>query len=145
MFLPVGDTPAPALDLVEGHPDYTQRFCSHLYDIVSAGDALPQVVVLDDALMGQTLREMIERCALMFVPEWGSYPLRQQQVLSLLAEKGPMRRVPSVELAEYDMTHTTFNTALKELLRKGTVLTDDSGRYRLTDPVFARWITRRDR
>ena len=135
---------SPVLDVVEGHPDYMQRFCSHLYDIVSAADAAPQTVVLDESLIGKTLKEMIERCALIFIPEWASYPPRQQQVLSLLAEKGPLRRVPSVQLAEYDMSHTTFNTDVKQLLRKGVVRKDNAGRYRLTDPVFRRWITRRD-
>ena len=134
---------SPVLDVVEGHPDYTQRLCSHLYDIASAADDLPQPLVLDDSLVDRALKEMIDRCALMFIPEWSGYPLRQRQVLSLLAEKGPMRRVPSVELAEYDMTHTTFNTALRELLRKGTVRTDAAGQYRLTDPIFRRWAARK--
>jgi hypothetical protein len=137
------ENPEPVLDLVEGHPDYTQRFCSHLYDLLAARTSTPQRVHLDEALMEQALREMLDRCALIFVPEWETYPLRQQQVLSLLAEKGPLRRVPSLDLAEYEMTHTTFNTALKELLRKGTVRKDRSAGYRLNDPVFRRWIAAR--
>jgi hypothetical protein len=40
------------------------------------------------------------------------------------------------------MVHTSFNTALKQLIRKGAIREDDHGNYRLTDPIFRRWITR---
>ena len=80
---------------------------------------------------------------MIFTPKWQTYPLRQQQVLSLLAEKGPLRRVSSVDLAEYDMTHTSFNTALKQLIRKGSLREDGDGNYRVTDPILRRWITRK--
>jgi hypothetical protein len=128
------------LDVVEGHPDYTQRFCSHLYDIVTASGDTPTGVQMDESLTRQALNEMIDSCSLIFILEWQTYPLRQQQVLSLLAEKGPLRRVSSVDLAEYDMTHTSFNTALKQLIRKGSLREDGGGNYRLTDPIFRRWI-----
>ena len=88
---------------------------------------------------------MIEGCLPIFIPEWETYPFRQQQVLSLLADKGPLKRVPSIYLAEYDMAHTSFNTAVKELLKKGTVTRNDNGQYVLADAIFGRWISRRDR
>jgi len=134
------DNTEAILDVVEGHPDYTQRFCSHLYDIVTASGKTPTTVQLDESISRQGLNEMIDSCSLIFIPEWQTYPLRQQQVLSLLAEKGPLRRISSVDLAEYDMTHTSFNTALKQLIRKGSLREDGDGNYRLTDPIFRRWI-----
>jgi hypothetical protein len=130
------------LDTVEGHPDYTQRICSHLYDIATISGDIPTRVQMDQSLARRALNEMIESCALIFISEWQTYPLRQQQALSLLAEKGPLRRVSSMDLAEYDMVHTSFNTALKQLIRKGAIREDDHGYYRLTDPIFRRWITR---
>jgi len=131
------------LNVVEGHPDYTQRFCSHLFDIVSSSTEMPSTLHLDESLIMQGLNEMLDSCSPIFIPEWETFPLRQQQVLSLLAEKGPLRRVSSVDLAEYDMSHTSFNTALKELLRKGALRSDEAGNYRLADPIFRRWITRK--
>jgi hypothetical protein len=86
---------------------------------------------------------MIEACELIFIPEWQTYPLRQQQVLSVIAEKGPLRRVAAVDLAEYEITHTSFNTALKQLLQKGALREDENGNYCLVDPIFRRWIARR--
>lgn len=130
------------LDIVDGHPDYTQRFCSHLYDIVTTEEKMPKTIDLDEDLTLQGLKEMIESCSLIFIAEWEALPLRQQQVLSLLAEKGPLRRISSLDLAEYDMGHTSFNTALKELLRKGWLREDEAGNYRLADPIFRRWIER---
>jgi DNA-binding IclR family transcriptional regulator len=53
-----------------------------------------------------------------------------------------LRRISSLDLAEYDMGHTSFNTALKELLRKGWLREDEAGNYRLADPIFRRWIER---
>jgi AAA+ ATPase superfamily predicted ATPase len=137
------DNTEAILDVVEGHPDYTQRFCSHLYDIVTASGDTPTAVQMDESLTRQALNEMIDSCSLIFILEWQTYPLRQQQVLSLLAEKGPLRRVSSVDLAEYDMTHTSFNSALKQLIRKGSLRKDGGGNYRLTDPIFRRWIARK--
>jgi len=89
------------------------------------------------------MNRMIEECPLIFIPEWASYPLRQQQVLSIVAEKGSLKRVPTIYPAEYDMSHTSFNAALKRLLRKGTVNVNPEGNYELSDPVFARWTLRR--
>ena len=45
----------------------------------------------------------------------------------MLTEKGPWRRVSSIDLAEYDMSHTSFNTALKQLIRKGALREDSGG------------------
>ena len=145
-FLSVGvkvDKVEEVLSLVEGHPDYTQRYCSHLYDIVTASGASPPAIQLDESLYRQGLDAMIDGCELIFIPEWQTFPLRQQQVLSVLAEKGPLRRVAAVNLAEYEMTHTSFNTALRQLIRKGLLREDENGNYCLVDPIFRRWIARR--
>lgn len=133
------------LDTVEGHPDYTQRFCSHLYDILVKEGVAPESIFLSETVIQQTLREMIEGCLPIFFAEWENYPIRQQQVLSLLAEKGPIKRVPALYLAEYDMAPTSFNTALKELLRKGAVRVDENRQHHVADPIFGRWISRKDR
>jgi AAA+ ATPase superfamily predicted ATPase len=131
------------LDLVHGHPDYAQRICSHLFDIVSSSKEKTDSVSFDNTILNLAMKRMIEACSLFFIPEWETYTFRQQQVLSLLAENGPLKRVPAIYLAEYEMSHTTFNTALKELIRKGTVRVNRQGQYELSDPIFARWIMRR--
>jgi len=131
------------LDLVHGHPDYAQRICSHLFDIVSSSKEKTDSVSFDNTILNLAMKRMIEACSLFFIPEWETYAFRQQQVLSLLAENGPLKRVPAIYLAEYEMSHTTFNTALKELIRKGTVRVNRQGQYELSDPIFARWIMRR--
>ena len=130
------------LDLVNGHPDYTQRLCSHIYDIVTSGDDTAKNIRLDDAILSKGLKSMLEACSLIYIPEWQSYPLRQQQVLSILAEHGPLKRVPALHLAEYSLGATSYNTALKELLRKGAVKKDHAGLNKLTDPFFGIWIMR---
>jgi hypothetical protein len=131
------------LDLVHGHPDYTQRICSHLFDILSSSKEKTESVSFDNTILNLAMKRMIEACSLFFIPEWETYTFRQQQVLSLLAENGPLKRAPAIYLAEYEMSHTTFNTALKELIRKGTVRVNLQGQYELSDPIFARWIMRR--
>lgn len=133
---------AGILDLVRGHPDYTQRLCSHLFDILASSKEMPASIGFDPAILNLAVKRMIEACSLFFIPEWEKYTFRQQQVLSLLAENGPLKRVPAIYLAEYEMGHTTFNTALKELIRKGTVRVNRQGKYELSDPIFATWIMR---
>jgi AAA+ ATPase superfamily predicted ATPase len=125
---------------VQGHPDYTQRLSSHVFDLVSVNKIHQRPLVLDDQLLNQAMEQMLEACMLIFIPEWEGYPLRQQQVLSLLADHGPLKRIPALFLAEYEMSNTTFNTAVKQLLRKGTVKLDEEGRYEITDPIFGKWI-----
>lgn len=131
------------VSMVEGHPDYAQRCCSHLHDIIVASGEPAPALHLADSLIRQGLEDMIEACELTFIPEWQTFPLRQQQVLSVIAEKRPLRRVAAVDLAEYEMTHTSFNTALKQLLRKGALREDKNSNYWLVDPIFRRWIARR--
>jgi len=84
---------------------------------------------LDESLHRQELDAMIDGCELIFIPEWQTFPLRQQQGLSVLAEKKPLRRVSAVNLAEYEMTHTSFNTVLKQQIRKGLLREDENGNY----------------
>ena len=130
------------LDLTQGHPDYIQRLCSHLYDIFTSSKETPDSVNVDTAILNLAMKRMIEACSLFFIPEWEKYTFRQQQVLSLLAESGPLKRVPAINLAEYEMSNTTFNTALKELIRKGAVRVNQQEKYELSDPIFARWVRR---
>ena len=117
--------------------------CSHLYDIVTSSGETPPAIRLDESLYMQGLEAMIDGCELIFIPQRQTFPLRQQQVLSVLAEKRPLRRVSAVNLAEYDMTHTSFNTALKQLIRKRLLREDENGNYCLADPIFRRWVVRR--
>ena len=135
--------PKSILDLVNGHPDYAQRLCSHIYDIIISGDSNRAAIRLDDTILQKGLKSMLEACSLIFIPEWQSYPLRQQQVLSILAEHGPLKRVPSLYLAEYSMSATSFSTALKEVLRKGVVKRNQAGHNELADPFLGMWIMRR--
>jgi AAA+ ATPase superfamily predicted ATPase len=135
--------PKSILDLVNGHPDYAQRLSSHIYDIITTVDSGATTIRLDDTVLKKGLKSMLEACSLIFIPEWQSYPLRQQQVLSILAEHGPLKRVPALYLAEYSMSATSFSTALKELLRKGVVKKNQDGQHELTDPFFGMWVMRR--
>jgi len=130
-------------ELVRGHPDYAQRLCSHIFDFISVDHMDKKVLEMEDRILRQGMKQMIEACSLIFIPEWEAYPVRQQQVLSLLADHGPLKRVPAVFLAEYEMSNTTFNTAVKELLRKGTVKLDNQSRYEVMDSIFSQWITKR--
>ena len=47
-------------------------------------------------------------------------------------------------LAEYEMTHTSFKTALEPLIRKRLLREYHNGNYFLTDPIFRHWIARRE-
>ena len=126
--------------LVYGHPDYAQRLCSHIFDIISAEIGRESVLHMQDKYLIQGMHQMIEACSLMFIPEWEGYPLRQQQVLSLLADHGPLKRIPAVLLAEYDMSNSTFNSAVKQLVKKGTVKLNNELQYEIADPIFGKWI-----
>lgn len=119
-----------------GHPDYTQRLCSHVFD-----RAIGEEGAITAELIDQAVHEMVRSCGSMYVSQWEGLPLRQQQVLAVLAEHGPQRRVSSTLLVPYDMAVTSFHTALRELVRRGEVIKDKDGMFQIADRFFARWIT----
>jgi hypothetical protein len=118
-----------------GHPDYTQRLCSHVFDLARGEEGS-----LTRSLIDQGAVEMVRSCGNIYISQWESLPLRQQQVLAILAEHGPQRRISSALLAPYDLAVTSFHTALGELFKRGEVVRDDEGFYRVADGFFARWI-----
>ena len=83
---------------------------------------------------------MIRSCGNIFVALWESFTLRQQQVISIQAEHGTLRRVSSILLAPYDMAATSYNTALREMVKRGVVTKDSEGFYHIADGFFSRWI-----
>lgn len=119
----------------DGHPDYTQRLCSHIFDLASG-----KQLFLDETLIDEAAQIMIRSCGNIFVALWESFTLRQQQVLSILAEHGTLRRVSSILLAPYDMAATSYNTALREMVKRGVVTKDSEGFYHIADGFFSRWI-----
>lgn len=118
-----------------GHPDYTQRLCSHVFDLAKGEEGS-----LTESLIDQGAVEMVRSCGNIYISQWESLPLRQQQVLAILAEHGPQRRISSALLAPYDLAITSFHTALGELVKRGEVVRDGDGSYRVADGFFARWI-----
>ena len=118
-----------------GHPDYTQRLCSQVFD-----KAIGKEGAITKELIDEAVHEMVRSCGNMYVSQWEGLPLRQQQVLAILAEHGPQRRVSSTLLAPYDMAVTSFHTALRELVKRGEVIKDEDRLFQIADRFFARWI-----
>lgn len=95
---------------------------------------------LDETLIDEAAQIMIRSCGNIFVALWESFTLRQKQILSILAEHGALRLVSSILLEPYDMVATSYNTALKEMVKRGVVTKDSEGFYHIADAFFSRWI-----
>lgn len=118
---------------VKGHPDYTQRLCSHIVDILETG-----------SLDQDTIQKGVERMLVSLTPAFrGIYeelPLRESQVMSLIAEHGPLRTFPSKIIQPYDLGAPALHKALSNLIKKDLVAKDNDKGYTIFDPILSDWI-----
>ena len=68
--------------LAKGHPDYAQRLCSHIFDV------LESEIVSEEVIKAGMSRMLVSLTAL-FRGVFEELPLRESQVMSILAEQGP--------------------------------------------------------
>jgi hypothetical protein len=116
-----------------GHPDYTQRLCSHIFDILES-----KTVGKDHIKRG--MQHMLVSLTPDFRGIFEELPLRESQVMTILAERGPTKTFPHRFIQPYDMGTPALHKALSNLLKKDLIFRDGDRNNIITDPFLTDWI-----
>jgi AAA+ ATPase superfamily predicted ATPase len=116
-----------------GHPDYTQRLCSHIFDILES-----------DTVSEEHIKNGLQQMLVSLTPDFRGIfeelPLRESQVMTILAEHGPLKIFPTKLIQPYDMGTPALHKALSNLLKKDLIYKDSDKNNIITDPFLAEWI-----
>ncbi len=118
---------------VKGHPDYAQRLCSHILD------SLDKKTVSE-----KNIEKGVSRMLLSLTPSFSGVfeelPLRESQVMTILAEHGPLKTFSNKMLQPYDMRAPSLHKALSNLIKKDLVRKDKDKKCFIADSFLNEWI-----
>ena len=118
---------------VEGHPDYAQRLCSHIFDIL-------ETTSINDVHVEKGMKQMLISLTPSFRGVFEELPLRESQVLTLLAEYGPIKTFPSKLIQAYDMGAPALHKALSNLIKKDLIYKGEDKSYGIIDNFLLEWL-----
>jgi AAA+ ATPase superfamily predicted ATPase len=118
---------------VEGHPDYAQRLCSHIFDSLESNTVSEELVETGVLRMLVSLTPSLSGI-------FEELPIRESQVMTLLAEHGPIATFSSKMLYKYDMGMPSLHKALSSLIRKDLISKGQDKKYFIIDNFLAEWI-----
>ena len=118
---------------VEGHPDYAQRLCSHIFDSLESN-------TISEKLVEAGVLRMLVSLTPSLSGIFEELPIRESQVMTLLAEHGPITTFSSKMLYKYDMGMPSLHKALSSLIRKDLISKGQDKKYFIIDKFLAEWI-----
>jgi len=118
---------------VEGHPDYAQRLCSHIFDSLESNNVSEEIVEAGVLRMLVSLTPSLSGI-------FEELPIRESQIMTLLAEHGPIATFSSKMLYKYDMGMPSLHKALSSLIRKDLISKGQDKKYFIIDNFLAEWI-----
>lgn len=118
---------------VKGHADYAQRLCSHILDSLDA-----------KTVSEEHIQKGLSRMLLSLTPSFSGVfeelPLRESQVMTILAEHGPLKTFSNKMLQPYDMGTQSLHKALSNLVKKDLVRKDKDKKCFIVDNFLCEWI-----
>ena len=118
---------------VKGHPDYAQRLCSHILDGLEAK-------TVSEEFIEQGVSRMLSSLTSSFAGIFEELPLRESQVMTILAEHGPLRTFSNKMLQPYDMGTPSLHKALSNLIKKDLIRKGKGREYYVADNFLHEWI-----
>jgi hypothetical protein len=118
---------------VNGHPDYAQRLCSHIFDIL-------ETTTINDEHIEDGMRQMLISLTPSFRGVFEELPLRESQVLTILAENGPLKTFQSKLIQAYNMGTPALHKALSNLIKKDLIYKGVDKRYCIVDNFLSEWL-----
>ena len=118
---------------VNGHPDYAQRLCSHIFDIIESN-------TVDEELVEKGVVNMLVSLTPSFRGIFEELPLRESQVMTILAEHGPIGTFAAKLIQPYEMGTPALHKALSNLRLKDLVFRGKDKNYFILDPFLTEWI-----
>jgi AAA+ ATPase superfamily predicted ATPase len=118
---------------VKGHPDYAQRLCSHIFDILESTS-------IEEKQIAEGVKQMLISLTPSFRGIFEELPLRESQVMTILAENGPTKTFPSKLIQAYDMGAPALHKALNNLIKKDLIHKGEDKKYCIVDNFVSEWI-----
>ena len=118
---------------VKGHPDYAQRLCSHIFDILETAS-------INEVHVEEGMKQMLISLTPSFRGVFEELPLRESQVLTILAENGPLKTFPSKLIQAYDMGTPALHKALSNLVKKDLIIKWEDKNYDIIDNFLSEWL-----
>jgi AAA+ ATPase superfamily predicted ATPase len=118
---------------VKGHPDYAQRLCSHIVDILES-------TTINEAHIEEGMLQMLISLTPSFRGVFEELPLRESQVMTILAENGPIKTFPSKLIQAYEMGTPALHKAISNLIKKDLIYKGVDKRYCIVDSFLAEWV-----
>ncbi len=118
---------------VKGHPDYAQRLCSHILDILEAK-------TVSESLIEEGVSCMLSSLTPSLAGIYEDLPLRESQVMTILAEHGPTKTFSNKMLQPYDMGTPSLHKALSNLIKKDLILKSKDKGYFIIDNFLDEWL-----
>lgn len=120
-------------EIVKGHPDYAQRLCSHIFDIL-------ETTTINEGHIEEGMKQMLISLTPSFRGVFEELPLRESQVLTILAENGPLKIFPSKLIQAYDMGTPALHKALSNLIKKDLIIKGEDKSYDIIDNFLSEWL-----
>jgi AAA+ ATPase superfamily predicted ATPase len=120
-------------EIVKGHPDYAQRLCSHIFDIL-------ETTTINEGHIEEGMKQMLISLTPSFRGVFEELPLRESQVLTILAENGPLKIFPSKLIQAYDMGTPSLHKALSNLIKKDLIIKGEDKSYDIIDNFLSEWL-----
>ncbi len=117
----------------KGHPDYTQRLCSHIFDSLDTN-------TVSEKLIMEGVSRMLTSLTPSFAGIFEELPLRESQVMTILAEHGPLKTFSNKMLQPYDLGTPSLHKALSNLIRKDLIRKSKDKKYFIVDHFLNEWI-----
>lgn len=118
---------------VKGHPDYAQRLCSHILDVLEGK-------TVSEGFIEKGVSHMLSSLTPSFAGIFEELPLRESQVMTILAEHGPLRTFSNKMLQPYDMGTPSLHKALSNLIKKDLIRKGKGREYYVADNFLHEWI-----
>jgi len=127
------ETASYIYDIAEGYPYYVQKLSLLAWDLTKNRCTVD--------IVKSAFEVMIETEKLDFESIWSSLTMSQKSLLRAIAID-PSKSIYSKEyLSKHNLSVGGIQKAIKTLLSKDLIEKDDQGIFRVTDPIFKRWLT----
>jgi len=120
-------------NLTEGYPYYVQKLALLVWNST-------EKVITADAVQ-KAYRLLLESEATDFEGIWNGLSLVQKSVLKAIANEPTAFLFSRQYLERYGYSIGGAQKAIKALISKDLIQRDEENRYRLTDPIMAKWLS----
>jgi len=120
-------------DIAEGYPYYVQKLSLLAWDLTKNRCSID--------IVKKAFEVMMETERLDFESIWSGLTMSQKSLLRAIATDPTVSIYSKGYVSKYNLSVGGIQKALKTLISRDLIERDNQGIFRVTDPVFKRWLT----